>query len=179
MKTKSLAKGALALAMLSGFAVSSFAATQNLGAASVGAPLSFNAIVTPAGVFNDIFTFSLPANGGSGYSVINFPVPGLFNTLLSTASLVSNPNGILFDFDDAPLTSSVSFNNSLNLSWGPSAAGTYYLSVGGIANGTSGGLYNGSISVTAVPEPESYAMLLAGLGVMGAIAVRRNRRKPD
>ncbi|MBK7006396.1 MAG: choice-of-anchor C family protein [Burkholderiales bacterium] len=33
-----------------------------------------------------------------------------------------------------------------------------------------------NISVTAVPEPETYAMLLAGLGVMGAIARRRNNK---
>jgi hypothetical protein len=33
--------------------------------------------------------------------------------------------------------------------------------------------------VTAVPEPESYAMLLAGLGLMGAIARRRNKSKAD
>ena len=32
-------------------------------------------------------------------------------------------------------------------------------------------------SVSPVPEPETYAMLLVGLGVMGAIAVRR--RKSD
>lgn len=32
-------------------------------------------------------------------------------------------------------------------------------------------------SVTPVPEPETYAMLLAGLGLMGAIARRRNTRK--
>ena len=32
-------------------------------------------------------------------------------------------------------------------------------------------------SVTAVPEPETYAMLLAGLGVMGAIARRRARKQ--
>jgi hypothetical protein len=32
-----------------------------------------------------------------------------------------------------------------------------------------------SVSVTAVPEPESYAMMLAGLGLMGAIARRRNK----
>jgi hypothetical protein len=37
------------------------------------------------------------------------------------------------------------------------------------------GSYNGSISVTAVPEPETFAMLLAGLGLMGAIARRRNK----
>ena len=32
-----------------------------------------------------------------------------------------------------------------------------------------------NISVTAVPEPESIAMLLAGLGVLGAVARRRQR----
>ena len=179
MKIKTLARKALAVAVLSSLAVAANAATTPLGAASVGAPLSFNAIVMPAGPFNDIFTFSLPANGGSGYSVINFPVPGLFNTTLATASLVANPNGILFDFDDTPLTSVVSFNNKIAMTWGPSSAGTYYLNVTGIANGSSGGLYNGAITVTAVPEPESYAMLLAGLGVMGAIAMRRNKRKAD
>lgn len=31
------------------------------------------------------------------------------------------------------------------------------------------------INVVAVPEPESYAMLLAGLGLIGALARRRNR----
>lgn len=33
-----------------------------------------------------------------------------------------------------------------------------------------------TVYTTAVPEPESYAMLLAGLGVMAALA--RRRRKP-
>ncbi|WP_296509966.1 FxDxF family PEP-CTERM protein [Rhodoferax sp.] len=33
--------------------------------------------------------------------------------------------------------------------------------------------FNGT--VTAVPEPESYAMLLAGLGLMGVVAKRRSR----
>lgn len=35
---------------------------------------------------------------------------------------------------------------------------------------------NFSLSVTAVPEPKNYAMLLAGLGVMGFIARRRSSR---
>lgn len=43
-----------------------------------------------------------------------------------------------------------------------------YISLSGIANGSFGGLYSGSISVSPsigvspIPEPETYAMLLAG-----------------
>ncbi|WP_245727453.1 PEP-CTERM sorting domain-containing protein [Nitrosovibrio tenuis] len=40
------------------------------------------------------------------------------------------------------------------------------------------GLAPGSITVmSAVPEPETYAMLLAGLGLMGAVVRRRGSRK--
>ncbi|MEO7107844.1 MAG: choice-of-anchor C family protein [Rhodoferax sp.] len=47
------------------------------------------------------------------------------------------------------------------------------------SSGPSG--YSGSVldnvSVTAVPEPETYAMMLAGLGLMGAIARRRKAKQ--
>jgi hypothetical protein len=36
--------------------------------------------------------------------------------------------------------------------------------------------YHGTITVTAVPEPESYAMVLAGLGLMAAVSRRRKSR---
>lgn len=35
--------------------------------------------------------------------------------------------------------------------------------------------YTGTLTVAAVPEPETYAMFLAGLGIIGAIAKRRSR----
>ena len=35
--------------------------------------------------------------------------------------------------------------------------------------------YSGTLAINPVPEPETFAMLLAGLGLMGAIARRRNK----
>lgn len=51
----------------------------------------------------------------------------------------------------------------------------FVLAINGYSNIPQSG-YHGSISVTAVPEPETYAMLLAGLGVMGTIARRRKAK---
>lgn len=52
--------------------------------------------------------------------------------------------------------------------------GNYYFEVTGDGVGTSGGRFAYTASaVSAVPEPESYALLLAGLGVVGFVASRR------
>lgn len=50
------------------------------------------------------------------------------------------------------------------------------LVVSGTADASGGVSYfNGSISVSAVPEPETYAMMLGGLGLLGFVARRKNR----
>ncbi|MCL2874963.1 MAG: FxDxF family PEP-CTERM protein [Betaproteobacteria bacterium] len=51
----------------------------------------------------------------------------------------------------------------------------YTLALFGTTAGTSGGLYNFNLigSMGVVPEPAEYAMLLAGLGVVGIVARRR------
>ena len=52
--------------------------------------------------------------------------------------------------------------------------GTYYFEVTGTGAGTSGGRFAYTASaVSAVPEPETYALLLAGLGLVGFVASRR------
>ena len=154
------------------------ATVTNLGNVNAAIPTSFSGSVLPAGAFNDIFSFILPTNSGSGYDIHNFPlsIPGTgsFNTLLSSVSLYSNADGILFNSDDTYLQSFlVPGGNTTSFTWGPSMGGNMYLSVSGIANGSLGGLYNGAISVSPVPEPETFAMLLAGLGVIGAMVRRR------
>jgi len=53
-------------------------------------------------------------------------------------------------------------------------AGTYTLQIRGTVTGSSGGSYAGVLNVAQpVPEPESYAMLVAGLGLMGFMSRRR------
>jgi hypothetical protein len=45
--------------------------------------------------------------------------------------------------------------------------------VTGFATGTAGGTYAFLASAAPIPEPETYAMMLAGLGVIGSIVRRR------
>ena len=54
---------------------------------------------------------------------------------------------------------------------GTFASGNYHFQISGIADGSSGGAY--IFSVAAVPEPETWMMLLLGLGVAGIMARRR------
>ena len=67
----------------------------------------------------------------------------------------------------------------------PLVAGNYYYAVGGLAAGISGGQYTllsvltpipiSALTQAPVPEPETYAMMLSGLGAFGFLAHRRRR----
>ena len=54
----------------------------------------------------------------------------------------------------------------------PTASQAYTLSFANAGGDNVGALLD-NVSVTAVPEPETFAMLLAGLGLMGAVVGRR------
>ncbi|GJJ04923.1 hypothetical protein RugamoR64_54610 [Duganella rhizosphaerae] len=48
--------------------------------------------------------------------------------------------------------------------------------VGGVTNASKAYGYSGDVSVTAVPEPETYGMLLGGLALMGVVARRKAKK---
>ncbi len=181
-------KQAVAVTMLAGTSMAANATVTDLGDISTSVPTTFTGTVLGGNAsFSDIFTFNFSEpNFSSGYSVVNFPVNiptvGSLGTILSTLTLVSfGADGLQGTPDDDVLKSVVlpSAGNSteqLTLSWDGPLIGGHYLTVGGVTSGTLGGLYSGSIAA-AVPEPETYAMLLAGLGLMGAVVRRRSARK--
>ena len=152
------------------------AATVDLGAVGLGVPLPFSGFA-PVGGFFDTFKFSLPSNGGSGYSVVNFPLSipsvGSFNTIFSAMALFSNPDGIEFNLDDTFLVSNSTGGSSLSLTLPAAAGGNMYLTVAGVTNGSIGGLYSGAISAAVVPLPPAAWML--GSALVGLVAVGRRK----
>ncbi|MBL8315094.1 MAG: DUF642 domain-containing protein [Rubrivivax sp.] len=58
------------------------------------------------------------------------------------------------------------------LTWTALAAGSQLVKFESVAGGNSGPVLD-NVILTAVPEPETYAMLLAGLAVVGFVARRR------
>lgn len=175
--TNTFAKRALGAALLAGMAFGANAATYNLGVITVGAPPTpFNAFHAGMGLdtFSDDFTFSLTTAGFTAGSILDFSIPGILGAQFTSAQLFSGTPG-----SGTLVTSAVGTASSMAFSSVLTPVGSYYLTVNGqVTPGVSlGAAYSGAINVTPVPEPESYAMLLAGLGVMGAIAVRRNKAK--
>ena len=161
-----------------------------LGDIHVGPPTVFQGVVPPggtdgvSGTFIDTFTFVLPPNGGSGYTVVNFPVTvpgggGNFSTLFTSLTLWADDdatpgNGSNEQF----LGKSLATGNatSLSLEIPGTQGGHMFLVVDGMANGTLGGLYSGAISVTPIPEPGVWLMMLGGIGLVGWVRLRNGRK---
>ena len=158
MKIKSILSAAALVAM----SASSFAGTFTTSFDSEGFASIFKTYSkSTGGSFNDTWNFTGAAAGtyqvdgsisGSGLSFSSISMGGTPWTLVS--------NGTVTNFAEL-------------VNWVGSAPAS--LTIVGIKSATSSSSYSGVVTVTPVPEPETYAMLLAGLGVMGAIARRRKQ----
>lgn len=122
--------------------------------------------------FDWAFLTADQSNADYGFIAINDTVVSVVN--INSTPKVSSFNGTFGDFNN------VSWNwTNASYSYTAAANGAVRLVIGVIDiddfSGTSEFRVD-NISVSAVPEPEAIAMLLAGLGVVGA-AVRRRRRE--
>jgi len=56
------------------------------------------------------------------------------------------------------------------------AAGDYAIRVDGQVRGAGGGAFGADLTVSPVPEPQAWGMLLAGIGVIGTLTRRKKKR---
>lgn len=124
--------------------------------------------------FNDIYSFSTTGSNdlvGLMTSLKASPSTGL----TITGFELRNAGGMVFHgtqdvINYAFSDQAWSFASGLH----PLAAGNYFVEVNGYVASVAGGSYSGNLAVAAaVPEPETYAMLLTGLGMLGFMARRR------
>lgn len=122
-------------------------------------------------VFTDFFGGSFSsAGGGSNVADFGSLAAGAYNYEISFSSTgkITISNG-MFNADALTSNSPTYITGS-----GAFGGGDMKIAFDFLSGGKPGGSYGGSITITsAVPEPETYALMLAGLGVMGFIAVRR------
>lgn len=179
MKFQSFTKHAIALAVLSTAAFSATAAMSVITNVGTVLPGDSFADVTQktVGAFTDRWNFDIStalwATGSvSNLSIITPSNLKIFNIRNLSAKLFAGNDELIDDLDD-------NFGSTADYKAGTGnfAPGSYYFTVSGVADGSRGGQYVFAVTTAPIPEPESYAMLLAGLGVMGAIAVRRNKAK--
>jgi hypothetical protein len=167
MKLKSVvALGALSLGALAAHAV-----TTNLGTLGPTITTSGGIATAPGSTIDDNFTFSLLAASTVQSSVSTFlgSIGSSFYGIFT-----AGPDGIVGTADDVQVVGrGFSSGNFDTLS-----AGSYYFKVSGLSEAALSA-YSIGASATAVPvpEPETYAMLGAGLAGIGFIVSRR-RREP-
>lgn len=126
---------------------------------------------------------------GDFADTINFSIAtGSLDSSLNNLKLTLGKNNAVTVYDIANLnyTLYTASGSQIGTSYGGSdatyttslAAGqSYYFTVTGTATGTGGGTYAMSLLTAAVPEPETYGMMLGGLGLIGFIASRRKAKQ--
>jgi hypothetical protein len=126
--------------------------------------------------FDDHFTFTVAGTSGWTFDAIVSSISRSASTGLDITGLS------LYGAGDTLISSGTQLSSGTIDVWTLSsdslAAGDYYLAVSGNLVSSGAASLGGAVSLAApVPEPETYGMMLAGLGVLGYMARRRKAAK--
>ena len=168
MKLNALCVGLVALSLGSAVEATDFTLPPTPPSSTLTAGAAY---VPPTGSFSDRWSFSIPSLSAASSAVANVSFPGLLN--------ITGLSADLFQWNSThnSATAISSFFNSSSPSlvtgYGFLSSGDYYIGVSGTASGAYGGAYVLGLNVSPVPEPETYLMMLAGLGVILVVSRRR------
>jgi hypothetical protein len=133
------------------------------------------------GAFSDSYTFEVASSASFGARLVSisfqdvYGIDGFQTSLWGAGSLLGEMAGTAL-FGASMISFSYAMLDDLPLE----TLTEYELRVEGTGIGERGGIYTGSINlapaVAPVPEPEIYAMMAVGLGVMGWVARRKQRK---
>ena len=147
--------------------------------AAQAATYSFSGMMDSGSLIGETFS--------GNFSFDDLGLTGIGSEILGLSGLSLSFAGRTYSLIDADVAPDVSYQDGvfLGLSYSASASDPQISFIAGYSDigeaylaYTQGGLDGaGSVIYAAVPEPESYAMLLAGLGLIGGLARRRSPRR--
>eukprot|EP01114_Cavostelium_apophysatum_P018397 TRINITY_DN5681_c1_g3_i1.p1 TRINITY_DN5681_c1_g3~~TRINITY_DN5681_c1_g3_i1.p1 ORF type:complete len:182 (-),score=33.05 TRINITY_DN5681_c1_g3_i1:251-796(-) len=125
--------------------------------------------------FADRFTFTVDGDMGMNLDAI-------ISSISRSADVGLDITGLaLYGEDDTLITNGMMLQSGEMDVWSISsdnlAAGNYYLQVSGNLVSDAGASFGGAVMLAPVPEPETYGMMLGGLGVLGFLARRRKAKQ--
>lgn len=123
--------------------------------------------------FYDVFTFNVTQPSALNVVLTSQSTSALTGLNLTGFGLYSSVGNTLLQGGTQELSGAT---DKWSLSFANLAAGAYYMKVSGDVVFSTGATFSGNGNlVSAVPEPGTYAMLLAGLGLLGFVARRRQK----